>query len=78
VLQHHGHLARVAVCQPIGELGIGVRGVEGDEKMMAARQAGIGHALQHGLDQTAHCRVHQISIVDVARHVVSPNKVMSA
>ena len=66
VLDHDGHLAGIAVREPVGDLDIGMHRVEGDEEMMLARQALDGDAFQHLLDQPAHRAMHQVSVVDRA------------
>ena len=54
--------------RPIGQFGIGVLGVKGDEEMVLAGQAVRLDALQHLLNQTAHRAVHQVAIVDRPSH----------
>jgi hypothetical protein len=49
-----------------------VLGIKGDEKVMRARQLpSLLNVSQHVLDQASHSAMHQVSIVDSARHAGS-------
>jgi len=64
MLHHNGHFRRVALAQPVGDLNVRVRGVEGDKEMMLAREPVRVYVCEHGLDQTAHRVVHEISVIN--------------
>ena len=71
MLHNHGHFFGVAIRKPIGNLDIGVHGVEGDEEMMLAGQAIFRDVVQHLADQATHGTMHQFSVVDRSVHFAS-------
>ena len=64
VLHHHRHFLGIAGAQPVGQLRLGMAGVEGDEEMVLPGKPVLGDIGQNLLDQAAHGAVHQVSVVD--------------
>ena len=52
-----------------GDFNVRMLGVEGDEKMVLARQTIVTNILQHFLDQSPHRTMHQVSVINRRGHV---------
>ena len=65
MLEHDGHLFRIAFVQPVGDLYAVRRGVEGDEEMVIAGKPAFGGIGQHVADHAAQGVLDQNVVTDV-------------